>query len=237
MKNQKAEKYTDLKTIYRECSGPGGLRLAAFIAEKMGLEGKGKLIDIGFNRGYQTCFLAKEYGVDIVAIDPMDDLDTGLPHSDYLMKNAEAFGVAEKILPVRSGVPNTLMPANYFDYAYSTTTLEMVRGYEGVEMYQASLKEIHRILKKGGIFGLGEPMHLDTAVPADLAPYVKRNQWEACFATIEETKKAVINAGFTVKEAGYCEEAEEWWKEFAAYEPGCDPDDVAVIEKNDVRWL
>lgn len=233
----KSRKYTDLKTIYQECSGPGGLQLAEYIAEKMKIKKDKKLIDIGFNRGFQTCFLAEEYGVDIVAIDPWDDLDTALPHSDYLMKNAADFGVEKKILPVKVGVPDSLMPSNYFDYAYSTTTLEMVRGYEGMEKYIASLKEIHRIIKTGGIFGLGEPMHLDVPVPADLAKHVKNNKWEECFATIEETKQAVIDAGFTILEAGYCEDADRWWREFAAHEPGCDPDDVVVIENNNYRWL
>lgn len=237
MNYQKSRKYTDLKTIYRECSGPGGLRLAEYIAEKMDIKRGKKLIDIGFNRGYQTCFLAKEYDVDIVAIDPLDDIDTGIPHSDYLMKNAEDFGVAHRILAVRSGVPESLMPSGYFDYAYSTTTLEMVRGYQGMDMYLASLKEIRRILKKGGVFGLGEPMHFDMPVPDDLAQHVRNNKWEECFATIEETKKAVLDAGFSILQAGYCEEADEWWGEFAAYEPGCDPDDVAVIQNNNKRWL
>lgn len=189
MNYKKSLSYTDYKKIYEQCSGPGGLKLAEFMAEKMSIQSGKKLIDIGFNRGYQTCFLAKEYNVDIVAIDPLDDMETGLPNNDYLMKNAAEFGVSEKILGVKSGVPESLMPSNYFDYAYSTTTLEMVRGYAGMEMYISSLKEIHRILKKGGVLGLGEPMHFDTPVPKDLAGYVKKNMWEKCFATIEETKK------------------------------------------------
>lgn len=237
MDHQKSSKYSDLQTIYRECSGPGGLRLAEFMAEKMHIEKGAKLIDIGFNRGYQTCFLAKEYGAHIVAIDPWDDLDSGLPHVDYLMKNAADFGVLESVLGVKSGVPESLMPSGYFDYAYSTTTLEMVRGFSGMDMYIASLREIHRILKKGGVFGLGEPMHFDVPVPVDLAVHVTNNKWEECFATIEDTKQAVTDAGFSVLEAGYCRDADEWWEEFASNEPFCDPDDVAVIQKNAGRWL
>ena len=76
MKYPKAKTYTDLQAIYAECSGPGGLELAEFMAEKMNLQSQKSLIDIGFNRGFQTCFLAKEYGVGIVAIAPLDDLDT-----------------------------------------------------------------------------------------------------------------------------------------------------------------
>jgi hypothetical protein len=31
----KAIKYSDLETIYAQCGGPGGLKLAEFMAEKM----------------------------------------------------------------------------------------------------------------------------------------------------------------------------------------------------------
>lgn len=233
----KSDQYTDLQKIYAQCSGPGGLQLAEFMAEKMRLEHGKKLVDIGYNRGYQTCFLAKEYGVDVVAIDPLDDLETGLPNSDYLMANADEFGMRDRILGVKSGVPESLLPSAYFDYAYSTTTLEMVRGYAGADLYLASLKEIHRILKKGGVFGLGEPMHFDVPVPEDLAASAKENMWEDCFATIDETKAAVAVAGFTVLESGYCKEADRWWKEFARYEPQCVAEDAFIIENNRNRWL
>lgn len=93
------------------------------------------------------------------------------------MRNAEDFGIALKILPIKTGVPESLMPTEYFDYAYSTTTLEMVQGYAGMDMYTASLKEIYCILKQGGIFGLGEPMHFDVPAPKDLAKHVKNNKW------------------------------------------------------------
>lgn len=235
----KSQKYTDLKTIYAQCSGPGGLKLTEFIAEKMGIKAGKKLVDIGVYRGYQTCFLAKEYGVNIIGIDPWDDRETGIPHIDFLMKNAEEFGVVDQMMGVKSGVPQSLLPTGSFDFAYSTTTLEMVRGYEGIETYQASLKEIHRLLKEGGVFGLGEPMHFDIPVPDDLAPHVRNNKWESCFATIEETEKAVRQAGFKIVEAGYCEDADAWWDEFSTYAPAYDAveDDVIVIKNNRNRWL
>lgn len=80
----KSGKYSDLDTIYRECSGPGGLRLAEFMADKMGLYAGARLLDIGIEHGYQTCFLAKEYDVWAVGIDPDDDRHDGLPHIDHL---------------------------------------------------------------------------------------------------------------------------------------------------------
>ena len=34
------------------------------------------LLDIGCNRGVQSCFLAKEYGVRAIGLDPWDDRET-----------------------------------------------------------------------------------------------------------------------------------------------------------------
>ena len=80
----KSDTYPDLETIYTECSGPGGLQLAEFIADKMGVTPGTRLLDIGFEHGYQTCFLAKEYDVFVVGIDPDDDRSDGLAHIEHL---------------------------------------------------------------------------------------------------------------------------------------------------------
>ena len=71
----RANKYPDLETIYSQCGGPGGLKLAEFMAEKMQLQPGKRLLDVGTSRGYQSCFLVKEYGVFVVGIDPWADLD------------------------------------------------------------------------------------------------------------------------------------------------------------------
>lgn len=239
MKNKKSLQYTDMETIYAQCSGPGGLRLAEFIADKMEVKEGKRLVDIGTYRGYQTCFMAKEYGVDIVGVDPWDDRELGVPHIDLLMKNAVSLGVEKQIMGIKTGVPESMLPTACFDYAYSTTALEMVRGYQGEDVYLESLKEIRRILRNGGVFGLGEPMHFDVPVPDDLAPHVKDNQWEKCFATLEETEEAVKQAGFSILQSGYCEDADDWWKEFIEHSPAHDvvEDDVMVIRNNQKRWL
>ena len=239
MKYPHASRYTDLKKIYEECSGPGGLELAEYMAEKMGLKPDSRLLDIGTYRGYQTCFLTKEYGMNTVGIDPWDDRDLGIPHIDIVMKNAYRFDVADRLIALKSGVPDSLLPSNCFDYAYCTTTLEMVRGYCGYQTYLDSLREIKRVLRKDGVFGMAEPMHFPIDIPEDLRSAAQRNDWITCFATIDETVEAVEQAGFMVEDAGYCEDAERWWQEFEQFRPPYDndPDDTFIIENNKGRWL
>src|ERR1044071_3929304 len=136
----------------------------------MGLRSDALLIDIGIECGYQTCFLAKEYGVFVIGLDPDDDRLDGVSHIEHLQRNACAWEVSDRVIGLKLGVPDTHFAANTFDFVHSTTTLEMVRGIFGVDYYQQCLSEIYRILRPGGIFGLGEPMHHDVFIPPDLAP-------------------------------------------------------------------
>lgn len=239
---EKSSKYPDLDTIYAQCSGPGGLKLAEFMAEKMQLQTGKRLLDVGMNRGYQTCFLAKEYGIFAIGIDPWNDRQDGRPHVEHLMDNAHSWGVDDLVLGIQVGVPETRFAMNSFDYIYSTTALEMICGNQGETAYRACLAEIHRLLRPNGIFGLGEPMHFNVEIPPDLAPLITQvsEAWADCFATIAETVDAVESVGFKVMEADYAPEAHSWWQEFATYDPFCreDPDgEPHTIAVDGGRWL
>jgi SAM-dependent methyltransferase len=242
----KSAQYPNLNIIYTECSGPGGLQLTEFMAGKMNLHPGARLLDIGIERGYQTCFLAKEYGVQIVAIDPDEDRADGIPHVEHLYRNARAWDVENQVIGLKLGVPETHFAANTFDFVHSTTTLEMVRGFFGPERYRQCLAEIYRIMRPGGIFGLGEPMHLDVPIPPDLAPVYTRGSgagpdgWAACFATVAGTAAVCQSVGFDLLEAGNAPDAWRWWDEFSRNDPHCkaDPEgEPKIIQQDGGRWL
>ena len=239
---EKSARYNDLDLIYAQCSGPGGLELAEFMARKMDLCPGGRLLDVGANRGYQTCFLVKEFGVRAVAIDPWEDRMDGRPMVEHVRENASRWGVEDKLLAIRLEVPETGFAARSFDYVYSTTALEMVRGMQGEERYLQSLREILRLLKPGGIFGLGEPMHLEVDLPPDLEPYVSQEEgaWKDFFRTVPQTEAEVISAGFQVLESGYAPEARRWWLDYAAHDPFCKQkpeEDPRALEVDGGRWV
>jgi cyclopropane fatty-acyl-phospholipid synthase-like methyltransferase len=239
---EKSNKYQDLETIYSQCSGPGGLRLAEFLAEKMQIQPGKWLLDVGTNRGLQTCFLAREYGVTVVGIDPLDDRTDQRPHVEHLMDNARAWGVESSILALKFGVPETYFAANSFDYIYSATTLEMIRGFQGEAAYRDSLRELLRLLKPNGVLGLGEPMHFDVPIPADLISRVAKGDeaWTNFFVTIDKTVEAINSVGFEIVEADYIADSRMWWQEFATHDPFCkanpegEPKTIAI---DNGRWL
>jgi len=237
----KSSKYSDLDSIYEQCSGPGGLELAEFMAGKMNLKPGATLLDVGCNRGIQTCFLAKEFGVSAIGLDPWDDRITGRPMVEHLRANAKQWGVENSVLGLNLGVPETHFASESFDFVISTTALEMVRMSQGVEGYLKCLSEIIRLLKPGGVFGLGEPMHLDVPVPADLLPYISKDEypWIECFRSLRETVAEVKAAGFEVLESEYAPDARDWWLSFAKHDPFCkeEPEkDPKTLEVDDGRW-
>lgn len=242
----KAGKYPDLEHIYSQCSGPGALKTAEFVADRLGLTPGTSVLDIGIFRGIQTCFLAKEYGCHMIAIDPyVDNFDPqgdGKPYVEHMRRNAESWGIGDSVFGIRAGVPKTPFADNTFDAAYSTTALEMIRGFEGNDAYVTAVREIHRVLKPGALFGLAEPMHRGCPPPPDLAPLVSDGEFsfDKFVVTPEETADQFRTAGFEVLEAGHAPDARAWWEEFAEFDWGCRQnygEDRQIIEVDADRWL
>ena len=221
----KSKKYNDFVKIYKNCSGPGTIELAEFLAEKMGLETGKRMLDVGFYRGYQTCFLAKEYGVNIIGIDPGGKLGDTRYGVAPLMENAREFGVEYQVFGVGTGVPESKLPAESFDYAYTTNCLHMTRVSKGEGRYLECIKEIHRLLKKGGILGLGEPMHFD--VPKDDRQYAAAN--------VVSNVKTIAEAGFEILDSGYCDDGVRWWRDYCTNSH--DMDATRYINADEGKWL
>lgn len=238
---EKSLRYKNLGMIYANCNGPGGLQLAELIAGKMELTAGSRLLDVGAHRGFHSCFLAREYNVQAVAIDPWDDTADDLPYAEHIRINADKWQVADKVLALQAGVPVTGFASESFDFVFAVTTLSLIRIMHSDDTYQLALDEIARLLPKGGVFALGDPMHLDTGLPDDLEPYVNQKDfpWKKAFRSIHETMHDVARAGFEIMEADYVPDAQRWWQEYAQYDPYCKAhpeEDPKAIEVDNGRW-
>ena len=95
-----------------------------------------------------------------------------------------------------------------------------------------------RVLKPNGIFGLGEPMVKSIFFPSDMKDYIPKD-FLSCFTTIENTCAAIEKAGFTIIGAGYSEDSQLWWNEYAEYNKFRfdEFEEKKTISLNNDRWL
>jgi len=66
----------------------------------------------GANRGYQTCFLAREYDIFAVGIDPSYDRQDKRPVVEHIRENSIKWNVSHQLLAIGLKVPETLFASN-----------------------------------------------------------------------------------------------------------------------------
>lgn len=129
--------------IFRGAMGGGALFLAVRMARTMGLPPGDLVLDLGCGKGSTAEFLAREYGVRVVAV----DLWTS---ATFLADRFARHGLAEQILPLNLDATEALPFARGgFDAIFCMNSLSFYGGSV------AFLKHLLRHLKTGGLFCAG----------------------------------------------------------------------------------
>ena len=103
-----------------------------------------RVLELGSGHGYNSCFIAKHYGVEIYAVDVCEN------PSDVL-KVAEEKGVAEQVVPLRCDARNLPFAEGFFDAVYSLNAY----FYFGTE--DTYLPYLSRFLKPGALICVTSP--------------------------------------------------------------------------------
>jgi len=131
--------------IYSGKMGPGGLYLAAQIARRLNLSQGQRVLDLGCGMGATSIFLAKQYGVKVVAVDLWIS-------ATKLYQQLQKHGVDDRIMPLNLDVTENLPFAeDYFDAIFC---MDSVHYYGGTVSFWNHLLP-H--LKHGGHLGIGSP--------------------------------------------------------------------------------
>jgi len=129
--------------MYQDFFGGGGLYLATHMVRTLRLQPGDLVLDLGCGKGATSIFLAKQYGVKIIAL----DLWTS---ADFLEKKFSAQGFADRFSAIQMDATQPLpFAANYFDTIFCMNSFNFYGG--SVEYIQGLLKH----LKSGGQICIG----------------------------------------------------------------------------------
>ncbi len=177
--------------------GPHPLWLLEDLVADLDLRPGMRVLDLGSGRGATSVFLAKEYGVSVVAVDLWVDPDVA---SAVFAKE----GVADRVLAMRVDAHNLPFGRHSFDAIVSIDAWEYFGTGDHYPPYLATF------LRPGGQLGvatpalttevreLGEiPDHIDGVVGAETAawhtPDWLRSQWEFSRAFTSVTARSQVD--------------------------------------------
>lgn len=166
--------------IYFDTFGGGALYLAALMARTLDLKPNDIVLDLGCGKGASSVFLAKHYGVHVIA------LDLWTP-ANYLNEKFTREGYRHQIVPMNMDVAQKLPFAEgYFDKIFCQNSLNFFGGS------QEFLCHLLKHLKPGGLISVGmetlsrevtpEEFHHPPAVYNYYLPGTDINVWEADFS-------------------------------------------------------
>ncbi len=134
----------DARWICENNMGPCSLWLLEFLMRKMELRPGMRVLDMGCGKGMTSVFLAREYGVTVIANDLWID-----PTENY--RHFKEAGLEDRILPIRAEARQLPYAEESFDAIISIDSYE----YYGTDALY--LDYISKFLKPGGQIGIVVP--------------------------------------------------------------------------------
>lgn len=150
--------YPDLAGYTREqvhegAMGPGGLFLASDMARLLDLRPGMRVLDLGPGRCASSCFLAKHYGVKVVAADLWVD-----PSRNW--ERIVAAGLQDLVMPMRAEAHDLPFADGYFDAVFC---MDAYHCFGTDDFY---LKYLCKLVRPGARICIGGPCYADELTDA-----------------------------------------------------------------------
>jgi len=159
----RSNKY-DPKWIFRNEMGPNPLWLTEFLVQPFALKPGMRVLDLGCGKGMTSVFLAREFGVQVYAVD--FDQWKGWTSVDGRWDNAKEYGVEHLVIPVTADARNLPFAQGFFD------AIVCVDAYIYFGQDDAYLENIIKFLRSGGQLGMIVPGYIKD-VTNGIPDYIK----------------------------------------------------------------
>ncbi|MEZ0537928.1 cyclopropane-fatty-acyl-phospholipid synthase family protein [Caldicellulosiruptoraceae bacterium PP1] len=178
--------------LMKNLMGPNCLRLIEELTQKINLQPNMRVLDLGCGTGLTSIFLAKEFNVQVFAIDLWIN-----PTENY--QRFKEFGLDDKIIPIHAEAHALPFANNYFDAVISIDSYH----YYGAETEFLD-QYIVPLVKENGIIAVSVPGLKEDffqGVPEELKPFWQEDMkfysakwWKTLW---EKSPNIIINQCFS----------------------------------------
>lgn len=228
MKYSKNKRY-DNDFVKSNMMGPNSMIILENLLENIQLTSSMRILDLGCGNGLTSIYLAKEYGVQVFAV------DLWISASD----NYERFskmGLENQIIPIHADATQLPFADNYFDAVIS---IDAYHYFGSNDTYYDSY--LARLLKKDALIAIAVPgmkSEIDSeSIPQEMEPYWSKEAiatWNTCdwwrkiFSKSDEIQ---------IKDIREMECFEEAWQDWLKTENNYAITDKQMIEADGGRYM
>lgn len=225
MEKSRTEKYSK-DFLNQNMMGPNSMLILEELTENLPIKKGMRVLDLGCGRGLTSVFLAKEYGVQVFA------LDLWTSATDNYKRFAEQ-GLENDIVPIHADAFDMPFADGFFDGVIS------VDSYHYFGNNDTFFKEkVKPLIKEGGFFAFAVPgmkTEIHDNVPEDMKPYWPEEalpMWQSADWWKEKLEKHCLD--LKIWEAKCFEQA---WKDWLSTDNPYAKEDVAMMKADGGRYM
>jgi len=182
--SEPASYYFTLQSSWGLTKHMGGLEATKELIELCHVDKSSYVLDVGCGVGLTPCYIAKEYGCKVVAVDISEEM------VKRAEERAKRKGIEDKVEFEVADAQALPFEDDLFDAVIS----ESVNAF--IEDKQKVINEYKRVAKVGGYVGFNEVTWIETP-PPELVEYLSLALGGAEFLTSEGWKSLLKEAGFS----------------------------------------
>lgn len=173
MKYLKSKKYNN-EFVKENMMGPNSMIILEKLLENVNLKSNMRVLDLGRGKGLTSIFLAKEYGVQVFAV------DLWISASENY-KRFKSMGLENQIIPIHADATELPFADEYFDAVIS---VDAYHYFGSNETYFD--KYLSKLLKKDALIAIGIPgmkSEIHNRIPDKMKSYWEEEAlatWNSC---------------------------------------------------------